>query len=162
MQHPEFHMAYPIIIFLLLFALPLGSIVIEHSFLRSTAPLVVLAGKWFVFWPVGIRLFLAGLRQYFQPRFTVEKIFDIKSEEALPFVKELGLANLSMGLLGIISLLVPPFVLPAAIVGGLFYGLAGINHMVRGGWNVNGTIAMISDLFIFLVLTAYVLIDIIF
>lgn len=132
---------------------------VEHYVLHSTAPLLLLVGKWFVFWPVGVRLFLAGLRQYFQPRFTAEKIFDIKNDEALPIVQELGLANLSMGLLGIISLMLPAFVLPTAIVGGLFYGLAGINHMVRGGRNVNCTIAMISDLFIFLVLAAYVLID---
>ena len=150
-------MTYPIIIFLLLFALPLGSILVEHSFLHSTASLLLLAGKWFVFWPVGIRLFLAGLRQYFQPRFTAEQIFDIKSNEALPIVQELGLANLSMGLLGIISVMVPAFVLSAAIVGGLFYGLAGINHMARSGRNVNCTIAMISDLFIFFVLAAYAL-----
>ena len=153
-------MTYPIIIFLLLFALPLGSIAVEHFFLHSTAPLLMLAGKWFVFWPVGIRLFLAGLRQYFQPRFTAEQIFEIKGNEALPIVRELGLANLSMGLLGILSLLVPAFVLPAAIVGGLFYGFAGINHMAhQGGRNVNRTIAMLTDLYIFLVLAAYVFID---
>lgn len=151
-------MAYPIIVFLLLFALPLSSIVVEHFVLHSTAPLLLLVGKWFVFWPVGIRLFLAGLRQYFQPRFTAEQIFDIKSNAAHPIVRELGLANFSMGLLGIISLMVPAFVLPAAIVGGLFYGLAGINHMAHGERNVNRTIAMLSDLFIFLVLSAYVFI----
>jgi hypothetical protein len=152
-------MTYPIIIFLLLFALPIGSVVVEHFYMHSTVPFMLLAGKWFVFWSVGIRLFLAGLRQTFQPRFTAEQIFEIKGSEALPFIRELGLANLSMGFLGIISLLKPDFVLPAAIVGGLFYGLAGINHAIKRRWNFNRIIAMISDLYIFLVLAIYVIIS---
>ena len=32
-----------------------------------------LVGKWFVFWTVGIQLFLAGLRQIVQPRYTAEQ-----------------------------------------------------------------------------------------
>jgi hypothetical protein len=118
---------------------------------------MLLVGKWFVFWAVGIRLFLAGLRQTFQPKFTAEQIFGLKGDDALPFVRELGLANLSMGLLGMISLLLPAFVLPAAIVGGTFYGLAGINHMTGGEKNLNRTIAMWTDLYILLILASYVI-----
>jgi predicted phage tail protein len=60
-------MYFAIVIFLML-AAPLGAIVIEHSFLQRAAPVMSLIGKWFVLWAVGVRLALAGLRQYFEPR----------------------------------------------------------------------------------------------
>jgi hypothetical protein len=147
---------YVIIVFLLLFALPVGSVLAEHSYLHSAAPLMLLAGKWFVFWAVGIRLFLAGIRQSLQPKFTARQIFEIESDEVLPIVQELGFANLSMGLLGIVSLPVPAFVLPAAVVGGFYYGLAGIKHTARGGRNFNSNVAMITDLYVFAILASYV------
>ena len=62
---------YLLIVLLLMFVLPSGSIYLEHSYLHSAAPLMLLAGKWFVFWSAGVRLVMAGLRQYFQPRFTL-------------------------------------------------------------------------------------------
>jgi hypothetical protein len=36
---------------------------------------------------VGVRLALAGLRQYFDPRFTAEQIFEIHNDDALPLVR---------------------------------------------------------------------------
>jgi len=54
------------------------------------------------------------------------------------------------------SLLQPGFVLPVAIAAGIFYGIAGIRHIAASHRTGNETIAMISDLFIFLVLAAYV------
>ena len=83
---------------------------------RSTAPTMLLVGKWFVFWSVGVRLVLGGLRQFFQPRFTSEQIFSIKSDEVLPLVRELGVANFATGVVGIISLAKPSFTPPAATV----------------------------------------------
>ena len=100
---------YLLIVLLLMFVLPTGSIYLEHSYLHSAAPLMLLAGKWFVFWSAGVRLVMAGLRQYFQPRFTSEQIFDIKGDEALPIVRELGVANLATGVVGVASLAEPTF-----------------------------------------------------
>ena len=135
---------------------PLGSIYAEHSFMHAPIPLMMLTGKWFAFWAGGVRLFIAGLRQSIQPRFTSETIFGIKGDDPLPFIQELGLANISMGTIGFASLFVPPFVLPAAIVSGLYYGLAGIKHVTRGGRNFNENVAMISDLLIFFLLAGYI------
>jgi len=88
---------YFLIVLLFMLVLPVGSIYLEHSYLHSATPLMLLIGKWFVFWSAGVRLFLAGLRQFFQPRFTAEEIFGIKSDDALPFVRELGAANFATG-----------------------------------------------------------------
>jgi hypothetical protein len=147
---------YFLSVLLLMLVLPAGSIYAEHVYLRSTAPLMSLIGKWFVFWSAGVRLFLAGLRQLFQPRFTSEQIFGIKTDDALPLVRELGIANFSTGVVGIISLAKPSFVLPVALSAVIFYGIAGIHHVAASDrlWNEN--LAMISDLFVFLILTAYV------
>jgi hypothetical protein len=147
---------YFLSVLLLMLVLPAGSIYVEHVYLRSTAPLMSLIGKWFVFWSAGVRLFLAGLRQLFQPRFTSEQIFGIKTDDALPLVRELGIANFGTGVVGIISLAKPSFVLPMALAAVIFYGIAGIRHVAASDrlWNEN--LAMVSDLFVFLILTAYV------
>jgi hypothetical protein len=147
---------YLLTVLLLMLVLPAGSIFAEHSLFYSTAPLMLLVGKWFVFWSAGVRLLLAGLRQFFQPRFTAEQIFGIKSADALPLVRELGVANFATGVVGITSLAEPSFTLPVAIAAAIFYGIAGIRHVAQSDKNRNENIAMISDLFIFLILAAYV------
>jgi hypothetical protein len=143
-------------VLLLMLVFPAASIYADHAFLQTTAPLIELVGKWFVFWGAGVRLLLAGLRQFFQPRFTAKKIFDIESDDALPLVRELGAANFATGVVGIASLAMPSFVLPVAISAGIFYGVAGIRHLMDGGRIANENIAMISDLFVFLIFAVYV------
>ncbi len=147
---------YLLTVLLLMLVLPAGSIYAEYSFFQSTAPLMLLVGKWFVFWSAGVRLLLAGLRQFFQPRFTAEQIFGIKSDDALPLVRELGVANFATGVVGTISLAEPSFTLPVAIAAAIFYGIAGIRHVAQSDRNRNENIAMMSDLFVFLILAAYV------
>lgn len=105
---------YVAAILLLMVVLPIVSIGNEHYLHHASTPLMLLAGKWFAFWSAGIRLFTAGLRQLLQPRFTVEAIFGIRSDDPLPFVRELGIANIASGTVGILSIVQQSFVLPAA------------------------------------------------
>jgi hypothetical protein len=63
-----------------------------------------------------------------------------------------GFGNVSMGVLGICSVVRADWIVPAAIVGGLYYGLAGIGHISHRNKNAKEYVAMISDGFIFLVL----------
>jgi len=141
-------------VLLLLVIFPAISIAADYSFHGAT-PLMFFVGKWFVFWAAGIRLLLAGLRQFFQPRFTSEKIFGITSDDPLPLVRELGLANFSTGVAGSLSLWRPAFVLPLAIIAAIFYGLAGIRHAMPKHRNVHENIAMVSDLFAAVVFCAF-------
>jgi hypothetical protein len=147
---------YIVIVVLLLGVLPAGSVFAEQHYWHSTVPLIGLAGKWFTFWAVGARLFLAGLRQSIQPRFTAREIFNLQGDDALPIVRELGLANISMGTLGLISLALPVATAPAALVGGLYYGLAGALHIGRGEKNFYERFAMVTDLLVFALLAVYV------
>jgi hypothetical protein len=101
-------------------------------------------------------LVIAGVRQVAQPQYTAETIFEIKDRAALAIVREVGFANLSTGTLGLASLAVPAWVVPAAIVGGLYYGLAAAGHVFRSGRNFIEQTALISDVFAFVVLAVFV------
>ena len=152
---------YYLTVALLMFVLPIGSILFELFASNSSQTVISLMGKWFVLWAVGARLLLAGLRQAVQPRFTAETIFGTKGEETLQVVQELGFANISIGVIGILSILTSVWVMPAAIAGCLFYGLAGIRHAVADKRNMLENTAMISDLFLFAVLLAYLILQVV-
>jgi hypothetical protein len=145
---------YLVAVVLLLLVLPAASVAIE-AFARGGDALLLI-DKWFTFWAVGVRLFIAGLRQVGQPQFTAEEIFAIKEPAAHAIVREVGFGNLAMGALGLLTLAFAAFLVPAAIVGGLYYGLAGVGHAWRGHRNFAGQVAMVSDFFIFAVLAVFV------
>jgi hypothetical protein len=147
---------YFAVVILLLLVFPMISITVEALWSAHTLSVEFLIGKWFVFWGVGVRLFIAGARQVTQPRFTAQEIFGLGDRGVFPIVRELGFANLSMGLLGICSLVRSGWIVPAALVGGLYYGLAGAGHVFQKKRNAKENIAMVSDGFIFLVLLAFV------
>ena len=147
---------YYLSVLLLTLILPLASVYVDHGLLQNGLPLMLLLGKWFAFWAGGMRLFIAGIRQTLQPRFTSETIFGIKGDDPLPFVRELGMANIAMGVLGLAAPFAAAFVFPAAIVSGLYYAQAGIGHIRHGGRNTQRNVAMVSDLYVALALLGYV------
>ena len=147
---------YLLTVLLLMLIFPMGSVFVEALHSPGAPSLISLIGKWFVFWGAGVRLLLAGLRQFFRPNFTAEQVFDIKSHEVLPIVRELGVANFSAGVVGVLSLAEPSFILPAAIASMIFYGVAGLRHMAGGHRSRIADIAMISDLFGFVIFATYV------
>ena len=145
---------YLVSILLLVLILPIAFILFQ--WLISKAPFGwLLIGKWYVFWAVGIRLFIAGARQVTKPAFTAKEIFHIEDEARYVVIKELGFGNISIGLIGILSLFKAGWCAPVAIAGGLFYGFAGIQHILNKPASKNEKIAMISDLYIFLILALY-------
>jgi hypothetical protein len=156
LQEGEFGM-YFIIVILFLFVFPLVSVAIETFRFNETLTNLVLIGRWWTFWAVGVRLFLAGIRQVVQPRFTAEEIFAIPDPSALPIIREIGFANLSMGTLGICSIFRSEWVIPAAIVGSLYYGFAGLGHLPQKNKNAKEYTAMVSDWFAAGILAWFVL-----
>jgi len=148
---------YFAVVILLMLVFPVASVITEAALSPNAVNIILLVGKWFVFWAVGVRLFIAGLRQVIQPEFTAKEIFGIQDRASFAIVREVGFGNLSMGLLGICSLIRGGWVVPAAIVGGLYYGLAGAGHIPQKNKNAKEYTAMVSDGFIFLVLAVFVL-----
>lgn len=142
---------YYAIVALLMFLLPAASVLVELQG-GGAALLPMLIGKWYVFWAVGWRLFMAGVRQVAQPRYTAREILGLKSDESLVLVRELGFANLAIGTLGILSILVPAWMLAAALAGGIFYAMAGAAHVTQPHRNRLETVAMATDLFAAVVL----------
>ena len=147
---------FMVIIVLLMFVLPTTSVLMELFVFKPDVGFLSLVGKWFVFWGVGVRLFTAGLRQALQPQFTANEIFGITDAKPLVVVRELGFANVSIGVLGLCSVLSPSWILPSAIAGGCFYGLAVAQHLMRKERNGVENVATVSGIFMFLVLLAYV------
>ncbi|MDL9999759.1 hypothetical protein QTI24_14160 [Variovorax sp. J22P240] len=145
---------YYAIVAALMLVFPLASILVDVA-MHQAQPGWFLVGKWFVFWAVGVRLFLAGLRQMLQPRYTAEKILGIGGDDVLLVVRELGFANAAIGIVGILSIVATGWVAAAALAGGIFYGLAGINHALQGHRNRLENVAMASDLFAAVVLLGY-------
>lgn len=146
-------MAYMLVVGLTMLLLPLASVAIDSWITHG--PLLWLIGKWFVFWAAGARLLLAGIRQYLQPAFTSRDIMGIDSAEVHILVRELGGANIATGALGLASLAMPTFVLPVAIGSGIFYTVAGIEHVRSQHRGRNETVAMISDFFAAFVLIGF-------
>ncbi|HKS57152.1 MAG TPA: DUF6790 family protein [Steroidobacteraceae bacterium] len=142
---------YYIVVATLMFAFPLLSVGIEASTTGASID-AALIGKWFVFWAVGCRLFLAGMRQIVQPGYTARVILGLEHAESQLVVRELGFANVAIGCIGIASLFMPSWRLAGALAGGIFYGLAGVNHTVHAHRNRLENVAMVSDLCAALVL----------
>ena len=147
---------YIALIILLMVISPALSVAVEAAVSPHTASIFVLIAKWFVFWAVGVRPFAAGVRQTLQPGFTAREIFELHSAESYPIVREVGLGNLAIGTLGLCSLYRPGWILPAAVAGGLYFGLAGFLHAFRRDKNTMEQTAMVTGAFAFLMLLVVV------
>lgn len=145
---------YFISVTVLTFILPAACATIE-SVVNDISLSFPLLGKWFIFSAVGLRLFIAGIRQIAKPELTVKQIFGIDSQESFPIMREVGFSNLCFGLVGILSLFFPAWRIVSAFSSGLYYGLAGALHFLKKDSNVNERFAMITDLVIFVLLLIY-------
>lgn len=134
---------YLAIVLLTMLVLPLASTVLELA-IAGGAPLIV-AGRWFVVWGVGARLLTASVSQMLRPQFTANML-GVHDPRAVILVRELGFANTAIGLIGLLALVVPSFVVPSAVAGAVFFGLAGIGHTLNAERSRKETVAMVSDL----------------
>ena len=158
MENAKPNRLYLTVVLLTMLVLPVLSIGFNFYYdktLSNLDPLQTLRGLiivWLVFWGIGIRLLTAGLRQILKPAFTAEAIFNLRSTESHIVIKELGFANLTLGLMASASLFLPSWQLPAACMGIFFYGAAGIQHVIKRPVSANEWIALVSDLYISILL----------
>lgn len=145
---------YIISIGVLTFVLPAFGFIAEH-FKTGTALTFDLFSKWFIFSAVGLRLFLAGIKQVKNPEFTAKQIFHLDSSDSFPILRELGFANICFGLVAIVSLLKPGWRIVSAFASGLYYGIAGVQHGLKKTSGINEKFALWTDLIIFILLLIY-------
>jgi hypothetical protein len=145
---------YIIVVSLLTFIFPAIGFIVDHLISKDRFTFELFC-KWFVFSAVGLRLFLAGIRQITKPSFTAKEIFHIESPESFPIVRELGFANLCFGLVGIISLFSADWGIVSAFASGLYFGIAGLQHLIKKPVGKNETFALWTDLIIFVLLLIY-------
>ena len=109
---------------------------------------VLVFGRWWVFWGVGTRLLVAGIAQV-SGRGPTEAILGATgpSVQAQQLARELGLANMGMGLAGLLAL-VPGWPVPAGFAGGIFLLTAGILHLPKKNKNARETLATWTDLLV--------------
>ncbi len=83
--------------------------------------------KWFLFWSIGIRLLLIGIKKVLFPLFYIKKVY--KSYCNQPnIIKDFGFSYISIGILGIISLFYDNWKFPTYITGSILYLLIGLNY----------------------------------
>jgi len=79
----------------------------------------------------------------------------MQTDDALPIIREHGIGNLAAGTAGIVSLWVPSFVVPVALIGAIAFGAWGALHVASKTRSLNENIAMASDFWLAAVLVAY-------
>jgi hypothetical protein len=146
---------YIIVVSVLTFVLPLVCSAVQIFLNKEVQFSFAIIGKWFIFSAVGLRLFLAGIKQTTDPAFTAKEIFHIDSPESFSIVRELGFANLCFGLIGIFSLFLPQWRIVSAFGSGLYYGIAGLQHLLKKSVGANEKFALVTDIIIFVFLLVY-------
>jgi hypothetical protein len=131
----------------LMLIFPVASIALDCLMHDHGVLNVAVVAKWFVFWAVGVRLFVAGLRQIVQPRYTAETILGVKDPDATLIVRELGFANTAIGSAGVASICLAGWTSPLGVIGAIFYSLAAINHVMHKRRSKIQNAAMISDFY---------------
>lgn len=105
-------------------------------------------GKWWVFWGVGTRLLVAGIVQVSGGGPTSAILgSSAPSVQEKQLARELGWANLCLGLAGLLAL-VPGWALPAGFAGGVYLLIAGILHVPKRGKNAQESLATWTDLLV--------------
>ena len=132
-------------------------IIIHATFYGDTLPLMLIVGKWMVFFAVGTRFLWIGGRQLLRPRASSAREFGVIHEDAARIMRTLALANLSFGLLGLVSLFNAEWIVPAALLGAFYYGFLAAHDFATKGKNLNGYLSTGSNAFVCLVLAAVVL-----
>ena len=146
---------YFISVSIMIIVIPTIGFLSEHMI--QNAPLLFdLFAKWFIFSAVGLRLFVAGLRQSINPAFTTKEIFHIENAQScFPIVRELGFANICFGVIGIVSLFKPEWREVCAFASGLYYALAALLHILKKPAGTNESFALWTNLVIFGILLTY-------
>lgn len=139
---------------LLIFLLPLISVMIEHVEIQTPADWRLL-GKWFVFWAFGLRLFTSGIKQASNPSLPTKRY----DNQVFELTRSLGIVNICLGVGGILSLINETWRPVIAILGCLFFGLNSIRSLtgslISGSQKLNALSDVLSFVILFFICYAF-------
>ncbi len=147
--------SYMFVEVILVFLFPVVSGYIEKLITNDQASLA-LFGKWFVFWAFGLPLFILGIKQ------TSNRSLAIAAgkqthRNRYDIVRKSGIANICLGVGGILSLINENWRQIVAILGCLFFCLAMLSHFTSKLSSAYEKFMMIKDSIIFLILLSYII-----
>jgi hypothetical protein len=152
-------MGYFILVIAQTVVFPIVSGIIELAVVGGDPVLVF--GKWWVFWGVGTRLLVAGIVQVSGKSPTAAILGSTApSVQEHQLARELGMANIAIGLAGLLSL-VPGWALPAGFAGGIYLLIAGVLHVAKRNKSARESLATWTDLVVgvaVVVLGVYILV----
>ncbi len=128
--------------------LPICSIIWEHL-QHSTVINPVLIAKWFIFWGMGIYFCIMGIAQMLRPAFAAKLLFLSKTPGFSELIIQLGIINISIGVLAILSLLDVHALKLAASVAIAYFGLSTLLSFFRKRDIRFDTFRLITDLLLF-------------
>ncbi len=137
------HMVYVIGV---MFVIPAICVAIDYL-RKPKEDFLFLFCKWFVFWVIGIRGITAGLMQTLNPAYTAWLLQT--GTDNYVIIRELGGANLSFGVLGIISMFSHNYRKTAALGYAIFLLVASVIHISRlSVIELSEITSLVGDLFV--------------
>jgi len=136
--------------FLLLAILPLLSAAAEHHFVHASISIILL-GKWFMFWTIGIRLLIKGFVQVIRSRRNGNSSL-LSKDETWEVAKILGLAKMALAGMGFLCVVNDQWSLLATITVGVYLGLTGFQHDFKRPSTTTGWMNMSYDVLVFSVI----------
>jgi len=140
-------------VFVNILILPIFSVVINSiiNYRKNVSENIYeLICKWFIFWSLGIRLIIAGLMQIFNPIYT-NNLLQLNLNDFI-IIRELGLANFSIGLLCIISFFKKPLQKYVCIYMVIFFMGASVLHIIRmKNINFDESITLFTNIFLIII-----------
>ena len=144
---------HTITVFVNILVLPIISIVINliiNNRKNNSENIFEIIGKWFIFWSLGVRLIIAGLMQIFNPIYT-NNLLQLSLNDFI-IIRELGLANFSIGLLCTISYFKKSLQKYVCIYMFIFFTGASILHIIRiENINFDELISLITDIILIII-----------
>ncbi len=115
----------------------------------------IIVAKWILFWTVGVRSLTAGIVQLVYPKYTAELIFNLGGTDFYIFIRELGVANMAIGLAAIISFKCDSWRIPVAFISLIFNLFLSLNHIIhfQAGWNEG--VSLVGDLLVVVGLSVF-------
>ena len=154
----EFHLIQILMIMVMMPFIVSISEIIYRNKIGNTYSSGTIIFKWILFWAVGIRSVSAGLVQLIYPQYTAQTIFELTNgTDFYIFIRELGVANFSIGVTAIISFWKKLWRYPAAFISLIFNTFLVINHILHFQAGLNELVSLGADIFVVFMLTLFLI-----